>query len=252
MAFRPWSRLQNWQWRRLLACEIRQEGGYSRTLALLQRLTACATAMICLGASGAEAEAEAIRRGPKTLETFGFLLFAVVALGLLIWSIAMVRRRLAERQAEEEKAARMLEAQVMSVLANRQTTAAQESPARPAAADAAASGSPVSAASAAASAALGGTATDSAQAVEVVLTRLRSGGLLVGLEGTLYLSDGQSEGKIIRLRDGKTAVVLPRLETAEFLARQIKRFDMCIVVLAADQFCVVSPLSAYIADHIAL
>jgi hypothetical protein len=215
------------------------------------KATGLLAAMACLGASGDQARAA--EYGPKVLESFGFVLFAIAALSVLIWSVVLVRKRLAERQAEEEKAARMLEAQMMSLLANRQTTVSPESPARPAASDAAAAGGPQAGATPPASlAASGGTATDSAQAVEAVLTKLRSGGLLVGLEGSLYLSDGQSEGKIIRLRDGKTAVVLPRLETAEFLARQIKRFDLCIVALGAEQVCVIIPLGAYIADHVAL
>ena len=217
----------------------------------LWRGASLAAAIVCLGA--AEKASDTPEPRPMFFENFALLFFVVLAVGIVVWAVAVIRKRIGERRAEEEKAARMLEAQVMSLVAERRTTASQEPPTRSEATGATPpNGSSPPPQAAASPMVSDGAASEPAQRVEAILTRLRSGGLLVGLEGSLYLSDGQSEGKIVRLRDGKTAVVLPQLESAEFLARQIKRFDLCIVALGGDQTCVISPLGTYIADHVAM
>jgi cytoskeletal protein RodZ len=214
----------------------------------LWRGASLAAAIVCLGA--AEKASDTPEPRSMFLENFALLFFVVLAMGIVVWAVAVIRKRIGERRTEEEKAAKMLEAQVMSLVAERRTTAPQEPPARSEATGAALpSGSSPSPQAVASPMVSDGATAEPAQRVEAIL---RSGGLLVGLEGSLYLSDGQSEGKIIRLRDGKTAVVLPQLESAEFLARQIKRFDLCIVALGGDQTCIISPLGTYIADHIAM
>jgi len=213
-----------------------------------------AASVVCLGAAAESGEALAPRSW--VLENaLSISIFIVVACAL-VWCVVIVRKRMAERVAEEDNAARTLEAQVMSLVAGRRAVSSTEAPSRSPAAEsvAADAGAVSSPASPTTGGPLVGTegAAPSGQTVEAILTRLRAGSLLEGIEGTLFLSDGQTEGKIIRLRGGKTAVVLPRMESAEFLARQIKRFDLCIVALGGDQTCVINPLGAYIADHVAL
>ena len=198
----------------------------------------------CLGASGAAPEAS---EPPSWVaeNLLSVTVFAAVVVGLLGWAIAVVHRRVAQRRADEEQAAMRLEAQATALIATHEAAAQpprptdttpreeQPLPAQP-------GGKPTAPA---------GLTPEPTDSLEAVFTKLRAGGLFAGLEGSLYLSDGHSEGKIVSLTNGKTAVVLPRLESAEFLARQLKRFDLCIIPLGGDQTCVISSLGAFIADH---
>jgi len=191
--------------------------------------------------------------------TLSLIVFGVVAVGAVAWAVLVIRRRIEQRRAEEEQAAMLLEAQVSSLLAPRQgPSSAQTATTREATSppEAAVAGRPVEPSSpapvGAASVTSGGEIAGAGEAVEAILAKLRSGGLLGGIEGAVYLSDGRSEGKIVRLSDGKVAVVLPCLESAEFLARQLRRFDLCIVALGNEQTCVISPFGSYIADRVSL
>lgn len=208
-------------------------------------------AVACLGASGVPPEPpEPPSWAAENL--LGITLFAAMAVGLLGWGVAVIHRRIAERRVEEEQAAMRLEAQASVFLAAHEAAAqphqatedllAEEQPL-----PAQAGGEPI--ASAGAAPEPGPTPAVGPDALEPVLAKLRAAGLFAGVEGSLYLSDGRTEAKIIALTNGKTAVVLPRVESAEFLARQLKRFDLCIIPLAGDQVCVMSPLGTFIADH---
>jgi len=177
-------------------------------------------------------------------EVLGVVL-AVLAVAFVVWGGMLIHRRLSERAAEEKQAALLFEAQLGGLRASQSASLAQPSPPNPVPPQvaAAAEGSPVLAAPQ-------GPARDSAAAVEDILDKLRAGGLFTGVEGSLFLSDGQTEGKILRLTDGRTAFVMPRVESAEFLARQMKRFDLCVFPLGAGQVCILSPLGAFLADRI--
>jgi len=205
--------------------------------------SACVVAaIVCLGAAGDSGE-PAQPRSWVFENALSILLYGAVGIAVAAWAAVVIRRRIEERRAKEEQAAMLLEAEVASLLAARKTTPPLESASPPAQAK------PGSAAPGESVSEDRSGSRIASQTVEAVLGKLRSGGLLEGIEGAIYLSDGRSEGKIVRLRSGKMAVVLPYLESAEFLARQIKRFDLCIVALDADQTCVISPLGDYIADH---
>jgi len=182
------------------------------------------------------------------------VIIASMLLAFVIWGV-IVHRRLAQRNAEEEKAALMLQAQIGALLAehNRKTepigaraAGRGETLPPPAGVSVAPAGE-----KAAEPAARSAEKPDLAERVEAIVAKLRAGGLFSGFEGTLYLSDGESEAKIIRLSDGKTAVVMPQLDSAEFLARQLRRFDLCIVSLGSDEVCVLGSLGEYIADRLA-
>jgi len=198
---------------------------------------------------------------------------AIVVIGI-VW-LFFVRRRLARFRTAEDLAALQLEAQVGSLVAARHSrlTGSAPSPAAPfpppLGAAAAAPPSPAIATSPTAALgaappvagptsalpAAGPTSAPPAApdaAIEAILAKLRAAALFSGIEGAVYLSDGRTEGKIVRLTNGKVALVLPQLESGEFLARQTKRFDFCLAPLAADQVGVLLPLGAWIADHFSM
>jgi hypothetical protein len=160
----------------------------------------------------------------------------------------------ADRREEEERAALQLEAQVGSLLAGRQAalqpTAVADMPqGKTGAGPRELSAVPTADAL---PPVVPAPASESGQAIEAILTKLRAGGLFGGLEGSLFLSDGRTEARIVRLTNGKMAIVLPRFESGDYLARQLKRFDLCIIPLGGDQVCVVSPLGTLIAERFSL
>jgi hypothetical protein len=63
-----------------------------------------------------------------------------------------------------------------------------------------------------------------------VAQRLIRLGLLRDFEGRLSL-DGEPDGLIYRMKSGRVAVILPRLEAAAVLAQQARRFDVLFVAL---------------------
>jgi hypothetical protein len=209
--------------------------------------------VLTLGAADEEPAAESPSWLTGNMATFfqglGVVL-AILAVALIVWGGMLIHRRLAQRAAEEKQVALMFEAQMGGLAASRSPGLPRTSPPSPAAPYLASAppGSPALAAPQPLTP--GGPAPESASVVEDILAKLRAGGLFTGVEGSLFLSDGQTEGKIVRLTDGRTAFVMPRSESAEFLARQIKRFDLCIFPLVAGQICVLTPLGAFIADRI--
>jgi len=216
---------------------------------ILGKAAALLAAIACLGAATDEPLAPAESRS-LPFEILSIAIFVAMAVAIVVWVVVITRRRIEERNIREKEAAMLLEAEVTSLIARRQGDATPSAPVAPRESEVGKPQLETGGASVPAVAAEPPAAA--AQSVEAILAKLRSGGLLVGVEGAVYLSDGRSEGKIVRLRDGKMAVVLPCLESAEFLARQIKRFDLCIVALGGDQVCVISPLGTYIADQISI
>jgi len=209
--------------------------------------------LVCLGAAEEAPDLPASRSWVME-NILSVVIFGVIALGIGGWSIGIMRHRIAQQRADEEQAAKLLEARVLGLLAARKGNAPGESVTGERAAEDALSMSLPSSSKAGVEpvAAAGAGPQELASAVEDILNKLRAGGLFAGLEGSLYLSDGQSEGKIIRLTNGSMAMVLPHVESAEFLARQLKRFDLCIMVLGGGQACVVSRLRDFIAGHFSL
>lgn len=213
-----------------------------------------ASALFCLGAVDDLPVDEVDEEEGVNLLLQNILSFVIVGValaGIAIW-LTIVARRMRQRRHEEEAAALQLEASVGTLFADRRPRAQTPPAAAPDSHAQPAPTTPAVPAEASGATAPGGTTLEATQAVEAVLDKLRAGGLFAGLEGVIYLSDNRSEGKIVRLTNGKTVVVLPHIEPAEFLARQLKRFDLCIIVLDGDSCCVVNSLGAYIADQFSL
>jgi hypothetical protein len=234
--------------------EIREPLAAVRRARMVWRLLVAPVVLVCLGmAEVPPEETEPVSwTVTNVVSVFAFLL---VAVGILAWAVYTIRWRLAERKAQEEQAALLLEASVGSLLGNR---GAGPTPGAAPGGHGEAADSPAAVAAsgerpaAAELAAPRGTSLEAVQAMESVIDKLRAAGLFAGLEGSIYLSDGVSEGKIVGLNNKKTVVILPRFESAEFMARQLKRFDLCIVALPDEQACVIESVGSYIAGHFSL
>ena len=213
-----------------------------------------AVALVCLGAAEEPLTEEAEPRSWLLINVVSIAILAGIVVGLGIWAWS-VWQKMTARYEEEQRAALDLETSIRSMLAARQNDR-PSAPSPPVAQPVApARGSqrpeppPPAASAGPEPASQEGSTFEAMQAVEAILNKLRSAGLFASLEGVIYLSDNRSEGKIVRLTDGKAALVMPRMEPPDFMARQLKRFDLCITALGGDSFCVVSSLGAYIADR---
>lgn len=204
----------------------------------------CLAAQVRNGDVDAEPVENAAAPSWRVENTISIAAFAIIAAGLGTWFVIVVRRRMEQCRAEEEKAASRLEAEMMAFL--------RPPPSPPAPPTSDSPAPPIPPGASGLSVAEAKPERPDAKALESIVDKLRAGGLFGAVEGALFLSDGQSEGKIIRLSDGRMALVLPRLEPPEFLARHLKRFDLCIVALGADQLYVISPLGAMIASRFSL
>ncbi|MCX8038735.1 MAG: hypothetical protein N3D11_17110 [Candidatus Sumerlaeia bacterium] len=208
------------------------------------------TAVLCLAASAPDpaendTQPEQVQPVSWMMEnTISIVMFTAVAIGLGVWFFVTVRRRMELYRADEQKAASMLEAEMLALLNARQAASSPPT-VLPAPPESPATGRETPPAEKL-------TQPPGAEALEGLLNKLRAGGLFGAVEGALFLSDGRSEGKIVRLSDGRMALVLGQMEPPEFLARHLKRFDVCIVALGADQAYVISPLGAMIASRFSL
>lgn len=209
-------------------------------------------ALVCIGAAepGSEVDDD---KATKLMDAISLFLVVAVVIGLAVWVVVVVRK-ISDRQSAEEREALQFEVQMgtlhsartptegtaaVSDVGETQTVTAPVAPSL--AVEKSPAQSPPSEA-----------LSDAAAAIESVMAKLRAAGLYRNIEGRIFLSDGTTEGVIVQLTNGKTAVVLPVLEPPEFMARQIKRFDLCLVPLNGDQVGVLSPMGQYIADHVAL
>jgi hypothetical protein len=225
-------------------------------------LAPIAAAVLCAAAGpGARDQAEAAIDEAKTFAPGAGYQYIVMGLlvallvGMIVW-VVYAYRRMADGRLREQQAEIELEAQVGSILAERRGRLRGENRPAPSAPDAGAGQPPASAIAPAVVGAAG--APESAPAepaggsIDDVLAKLRASGLFAAVEGMLYLSDGRTEARIVRLTNGKAALVMPRLEAPAFLARHLRRFDLCIVPLEGDSIGVLAPFGAYVADHFSM
>ena len=92
----------------------------------------------------------------------------------------------------------------------------------------------------------------SADLINPILDRLRSAGLYESSEGTAPLGDGTARAHRVRLRGGRTALILPYLESDYMLSRQLKPYDYLIVRLNNGEVLVARKWGDFIADSMKL
>ncbi|MFH0793087.1 MAG: hypothetical protein V2A74_03540 [bacterium] len=92
----------------------------------------------------------------------------------------------------------------------------------------------------------------SSDPIAPILERLRSSGLYQSSEGSVPLGDGFMRAQRVRLRGGKTALILPYLETDFFLSRQIKPHDYLIIRLHNGEVLVARKWGDFITDSMKL
>lgn len=89
-------------------------------------------------------------------------------------------------------------------------------------------------------------------AAKSVFSRLQTAGLLRGIEGYVELHGNPKGGVILRLRDGKLALLVPHMESEGFLQHNAKRVDMIIMAGAGGSAFVVRPIEQLLAEGITL
>jgi len=88
--------------------------------------------------------------------------------------------------------------------------------------------------------------------MQAVLLQLRRANLLEGYETYLELH-GQPKGMAaVRLRGGKKALVLPRLESEGFTTHQLRRYDYIICAGGSGRPVLIQPLAEYIASRFSM
>ena len=90
---------------------------------------------------------------------------------------------------------------------------------------------------------------DMEHATAKLIKKLQAGGLYIGMEGTISLGQGSLQGQIVRLRDNKIALIVPSVQSEQFLAHHARRFDFLFVLLNSDQVVVIQKYQDFVADR---
>lgn len=85
-----------------------------------------------------------------------------------------------------------------------------------------------------------------------VFSRLQAAGMVRGIEGYIELHGNPKGAAILRLRNGKLALLVPHMESEGFLQHNAKRVDMIIMEGAGGSAFVVRPIEQLLAEGITL
>jgi len=88
----------------------------------------------------------------------------------------------------------------------------------------------------------------SATPSEMLIERLQRGGLITSIEGHLELHGDPKGVTIVRLRNGKTGLIVPNMESESFLRRNSRRADMIFLCASDKNVYVVRRVEEVIAE----
>jgi len=199
--------------------------------------------VIALAAASREG-ADGAQLTPEQKILWAAIFLAVVAVFFFIGYI-LIRRKLEETHADDPMAEAEFERRMLESLDQRSAVGlAQPAPSPPEPPLAAeGSATPLSA-----SAPVHTAPESSTDLIAPILDRLRSAGLYESSEGTVPLGDGSARAHRVRLRGGRTALILPYLESDHMLSRQLKPYDYLIVRLNNGEVLVARKWGDFITD----
>lgn len=82
-----------------------------------------------------------------------------------------------------------------------------------------------------------------------VMKQLGAGGLVTGIDGYIPLHGNSKGAVLLRLRTGKSALLVPQIESEAFLRHNARRADMIIMVGNDGKALVVSTLEHFLAEN---
>lgn len=95
-------------------------------------------------------------------------------------------------------------------------------------------------------------ATRTAPLTEQVIMRLKEANLFESSEGPYFPLDPSGECLLIRLKQKKTALLVPRFESRHFIQNALKRFDYVFLIFSKEDVIVLNSFSGFIAGHFKL
>lgn len=87
---------------------------------------------------------------------------------------------------------------------------------------------------------------------EQIIMRIKEANLFESSEGPYFPLDPSGECVLIRLKQKKTALLVPRFESQHFIQNTLKRFDYVFLILSKDEVIVLNSFSGFIAGHFKL
>lgn len=208
------------------------------------------------------------------ITTAGSLTVGFIFLLILVIAIVIVRRRMEEQKAREAMADAAFEMQVMASFRHADASAISLSPPgqHPASFPDSAPFSPISEvfpettfapegiAPAAETVAIDPPANravagdSNSERADIVasgaISQLRHAGMLTDNDGYMELNGNPQGAVILRLKDGRRALLVPYHETEVFTRRNLRRFDLLIYVGRDGKAVVVTALESVIADRL--
>jgi hypothetical protein len=85
---------------------------------------------------------------------------------------------------------------------------------------------------------------------EAVMRQLHASGLVTMIDGYVPLHNNPKGAALLKLRNGKLALLVPHMESETFLRRNARRADIIIMAGADGKAVVVTPLEQFLAETI--
>jgi len=215
---------------------------------------------------------------PALMTSIALGLLSFLLLGLLIWFLRTVSRKMRENQEREDQAAFLFERSTMNHMEATRAPMAQCAPGAtrvPAATRAAGQPMsvmpPVGPATSASPAGPAGPAgpvgpvgpvspmgpaappaptLSSLTGPQAVLRRLEGLGQIGGVDGSVAVSGGQNQGVAFHFKNGKRGLVLPAPEPPEALAKYLRAYEYVFTILPGDETAVTQRMADFVTQLI--